>query len=236
MIKEQTMFGAAVLMLGISNLFTGFLTAEQILKSSCRIQVDNSSFGSGTVFKETTDKYYIITAGHVVTNIIPILHQTILQEGKDIEVVFFDGVGKSTTVKAKIVSNFFLSETNFMVPSAKDLCIISIEKKNLRHFTPTVIPLANEMLIFEGKNIKGVGWAHGAWPTYWQGRIIKHNRHVTYINMKTLGGQSGSAILMDTPNGTRIVSIINWSFGRFDGYGGGISLKTIKSLIRNEIT
>ena len=103
--------------------FAKSLTMDEALEGVCRVNTDGAR-GSGTVFAEDEDKYYVLTNGHVVGR---------ASRG---HLEFFQDGYKSAMIPFKTEYSAYEEGT------ALDLAVVSVKKKYFGHYPPRVIPLA----------------------------------------------------------------------------------------------
>jgi len=180
----------------------------EMTKSSVRVTA-KKRLGSGTVFSSSKDKYFILTNAHVVGG----------SSTANID-LFADGKHQKR-VTGKIIWKY-LSERKRI-----DLAIIEIEKKALGAYRPKVIKLAPKGTKVKARDtIYSIGFPHGRWPMAWLGNIqpkihTPTDAHILNFMPTPFEGQSGSALLANIDNETRIVGIIGWKTQEDSiGYGG----------------
>jgi hypothetical protein len=223
----------AVVVLAIMTLFPalGFakpLTMDEALEGVCRVNTSEGR-GSGTVFQEDEDKYYILTNGHVVGR---------ARRG---HVEFFQDGYKSAMIPFKT------EYTAYEDGTALDLSIISVKKKYFGHYPPRVIPLAPKGTPIKANDLIIAGGCPSAqWACSWKGRVIRNHGATVSFNAAPIGGQSGSGVLINVKDSegelqTRIGILLAWRVGdgawTDDGptdYGAGLSLKQIYAIIEGD--
>ena len=201
------------------------LTIDQSLEAVCRVNT-NSGRGSGTVFAEDEDKYYILTNGHVVGR---------SSRGT---VEFFQDGYKSANIPFKT------EYTAYKDGTALDLSVLSVKKKYFGRYPPRVIPLAPRGTEIKANDLVMAGGCPSAqWACAWKGRVIKNSGAVISFNAAPIGGQSGSGVLVviNDEKGeeqTRLGILLAWRVGdgawTDDGptdYGAGLSLKQIYEIL-----
>lgn len=211
------------------------LSIEEVQQGVCRVtsmtnggwfRKTDISMGSGTVYKETADKYYILTNGHVIGG------------GSSATVEFFRDGYKSVAIPAKIEYTVFRNGTSL------DMSVISIDKHifDKTPNKPRVIQIAPQAYQYKSKDkIYGAGCPNGRWCQLWFARINNVEPNTITFNMPPEGGQSGSGILTtikdkNGENHTVLVGILSWRYGD-DGasqYGGGIGLSRIYDIFKND--
>ena len=216
-------FGLGVLLSNIAEAKP--LTMDQALEAVCRISTSGAR-GSGTVFGEDKDKYFILTNGHVI------------ERARKGHVEFFQSGYKSARLPFKTEYVAYKDGT------ALDLAIISVKKKYFGRYPPRIIPLAPKGTEIKPNDyIMAGGCPSGQWAMAWYGRIIRNTGAVVSFNAAPIGGQSGSGVLVLIKDEkgelqTRIGVLLAWRVGdgawTDDGpndYGAGLSLKQIYEII-----
>ncbi len=99
------------------------LTMDEALEAVCRVST-SGAYGSGTVFAEDEDKYYVLTNRHVVGR---------SSRG---HVEFFQDGYKSARIPFKTEYAAYREGT------ALDLAVLSVKKNFFGRYPPRVIPLA----------------------------------------------------------------------------------------------
>ncbi len=205
--------------------FAKSLTMDEALEGVCRVNTDGAR-GSGTVFSEDEDKYYVLTNGHVVG-----------RASRGYLEFFQDGY-KSAMIPFKTEYSAYEEGT------ALDLAVVSVKKKYFGHYPPRVIPLAPKGTSVKANDLVMAGGCPSAqWACAWKGRVIRNHGATVSFNAAPIGGQSGSGVLVDIQDEkgekhTRIGILLAWRVGdgawTDDGptdYGAGLSLKQIYSII-----
>ena len=201
------------------------LTIDQSLEAVCRVNT-NSGRGSGTVFAEDEDNYYIMTNGHVVGR---------SSRGT---VEFFQDGYKSANIPFKTEYAAYKDGT------ALDLAVLSVKKKFFGRYPPRVIPLAPRGTEIRANDLVQAGGCPSAqWACAWKGRVLRNTGAVISFNAAPIGGQSGSGVLVIIKDEkgeeqTRIGILLAWRVGdgayTDDGptdYGAGLSLKQIYAIL-----
>lgn len=201
------------------------LTIDQSLEAVCRVNT-NSGRGSGTVFAEDEDNYYILTNGHVVGR---------ASRGT---VEFFQDGYKSANIPFKTEYAAYKDGT------ALDLAVLSVKKKYFGRYPPRVIPLAPRGTDIKANDLLMAGGCPSAqWACAWKGRVLKNTGAVISFNAAPIGGQSGSGVLIIIKDEkgeeqTRLGILLAWRVGdgawTDDGptdYGAGLSLRQIYEIL-----
>jgi hypothetical protein len=218
------------LVLGLVLLFPslGFaqpLTMDEALEGVCRVNTSGAR-GSGTVFSEDEEKYYIMTNGHVVGR------------AKRGHLEFFQDGYKSALIP------FRTEYSEYKEGTALDLAIVSVKKEYFGRFPPRVIPLAPRGTEIKANDLVIAGGCPSAqWATAWKGRILRNAGAVISFNAAPIGGQSGSGVLVLIKDDkgelhTRLGILLAWRVGDGawtddgeDDYGAGLSLKQIYEIM-----
>ena len=220
----------AVIVLAIMTLFPalGFakpLTMDEALEGVCRVTTAGSA-GSGTVFQEDEDKYYILTNGHVI------------DRSRRGHLEFFQDGYKSAKIP------FRTEYSEYREGTALDLAVVSVKKKYFGRFPPRVIPLAPKGTDIKANDLVMAGGCPSAqWATAWKGRVLRNAGAVISFNAAPIGGQSGSGVLVLIKDDkgelhTRLGILLAWRIGdgawTDDGpndYGAGLSLRQIYEIM-----
>lgn len=201
------------------------LTMDEALEGVCRVTTRGSA-GSGTVFQEDEDKYYVLTNGHVVGR------------SKRGHLEFFQDGYKSAMIP------FRTEYSEYKEGTALDLAIVSVKKKYFGRFPPRVIPLAPKGTEIKANDLVIAGGCPSAqWATAWKGRVLRNAGATVSFNAAPLGGQSGSGVLVLVKDDkgeshTRLGILLAWRIGdgawTDDGpndYGAGLSLRQIYEIM-----
>ena len=201
------------------------LTMDEALDAVCRVNTRGAR-GSGTVFSEDKEKYYVMTNGHVVGN---------ARRG---HLEFFQDGYKSAMLPFKTEYSAYKEGT------ALDLAVVSVKKKYFGRFPPRVIPLAPKGTEIKANDIVTAGGCPSAqWACGWKGRVLRNAGAVISFNAAPIGGQSGSGVLILVKDDkgeihTRIGILLAWRIGDGawtddgeDDYGAGLSLKQIYDIM-----
>ena len=215
----------AMMMLFPALGFAQPLTMDEALEGVCRVTTRTAA-GSGTVFQEDEDKYYILTNGHVI------------ERSKRGHLEFFQDGYKSALLPFKT------EYCEYKEGTALDLAIVSVKKKYFGRFPPRVIPLAPKGTEIKANDLVIAGGCPSAqWATAWKGRVLRNAGAVISFNAAPIGGQSGSGVLVLVKDDkgelhTRLGILLAWRIGdgawTDDGkndYGAGLSLKQIYEIL-----
>src|SRR6185369_17827982 len=124
--------------------------------STCRVECDDDTRGSGFVFKEEKDDYLILTAGHVV------------HDKKDIKVRFFHGRAQSQAFPVQVIKEVLDDKDDI----ENDLGVVRLTKKGYNYDKPTVIKLGDK--VDDKKPLFNCGCALGSWPISWRGYTVDY--------------------------------------------------------------
>ena len=201
------------------------LTMDEALDAVCRVNT-NSARGSGTVFQEDEENYYVLTNGHVI------------ERARKGHLEFFQDGYKSAMIPFK--TEYVAYEEG----TALDLAVVSVKKKYFGRYPPRVIPLAPKGTKIGANDLVMAGGCPSAqWATAWKGRVLNNTGAVVSFNAAPIGGQSGSGVLILIKDGegvihTRLGVLLAWRVGdgawTDDGpndYGAGLSLKQIYDIM-----
>ncbi len=118
---------------------------------------NGSSMGSGTVFRESSDAFYILTNAHVAGT----------QLGNRVELEFWREGHQSRPVPGETVAVAY-------IPRAyRDIAVVKVDKTSLGTYSPPIIPLAGSQDSFNYQNIYSVGCPSGRWPTAFEGFALR---------------------------------------------------------------
>ena len=197
------------------------LTMDEALEGVCRVNTSGAR-GSGTVFSEDDENYYVMTNGHVIGR---------SNRG---HLEFFQDGYKSAMIPFKTEYSRYREGT------ALDLAVVSVKKKYFGRFPPRVIPLAPKGTDIKANDLVMAGGCPSAqWATAWKGRVLRNAGAVISFNAAPIGGQSGSGVLVLIKDDkgelhTRLGILLAWRIGDGawtddgpDDYGAGLSLQQI---------
>lgn len=180
MVNRYALLGIFTFLLLVSPTYASI---DELSKATVGVSTSGMKIGTGVVVKETEDKYYILTAGHLVSN-----------QGKpvdDLAVYFFHAGFDSRPIPAKI--EYGKLDTNKWL----DFAIISIDKE-IFYEAPKVLQLGKDKPLYKmGMTIETFGLPHGQWPTGQRGHIFNHNIKDGFFIYRPSPetGRSGSAII-----------------------------------------
>lgn len=153
----------------------------------------HNGLGTAFCFKEDTDSYYLMTAGHCC-------------QAKAVAINLFHGE-KTLQISADIVEKAFMGPLDINV----DAAILKVKKENLGTY-----PKLNVLSLItneEAKKVSGTIWTYGCpkggFPTAYRGRIIGVKDEEIYFTPTALVGRSGSPIF--NSDGTKVIGmIVRW--------------------------
>ncbi|TWU39326.1 S1 family peptidase [Novipirellula artificiosorum] len=199
---------AILLSLMLGSLATCAMASD--LHDRCReatVRIRNgNSMGSGTVFRESADHFYVLTNAHVAGTDL----------GNQVSLEFWKDGHQSRPVTGQTVAVAY-------IPRAyRDIAVVRVAKQTLGSYRPPVIPLAGEQDSVDYRAIFSVGCAAGRWPTAFEGFALRRNTNggdtIHFVPMPA-GGRSGSAIFDVLGEVPKIVGLIAWRSSDDGGHG-----------------
>jgi hypothetical protein len=180
-------------------------THDLCRQATVRIR-NGSSMGTGTVFRESTDAFYVLTNAHVAGT----------QLGNRVELEFWRDGHQSKPVSGDTVAVAY-------IPRAyRDIAVVKVPKTVLGAYSPPVIPLAGSQDSFDYQNIFSVGCPSGRWPTAFEGFALRRQANggdtIHFVPMPA-GGRSGSAIFDVQGRVPQIIGLIAWRSSDEGGHG-----------------
>jgi hypothetical protein len=173
-------------------LLLAFGTFDEALDSTCLIKTDNN-YGTGVVYAEDANYFYICSAGHVLRN-------NGIQD-KTAKIGFFCEGRRSQLVDSEVLW------TEYKANTSDDLGVIRLKKELVKGLPIKVIPFDSERdPISVDSSITSWGCANGSWVTGWSGRVTSSNNNYIYFNPNPAVGRSGSPIF--NKDSSKIVGII----------------------------
>jgi hypothetical protein len=178
--------------------------------NTCReatVRIRNgSSMGTGTVFREGDDAFYVLTNAHVAGTTL----------GNRVELEFWREGHQSKPIAGETVAVAY-------VPQAyRDIAVVRVPKSSLGSFAPPVVPLAGSEDSFDYQNIFSVGCPSGRWPTAFEGFALRRQTNggdtIHFVPMPA-GGRSGSAIFDVQGQQPTIIGLIAWRSTDEGGHG-----------------
>jgi hypothetical protein len=200
------------------------LNLNEIIDATCKV-TSGVGAGSGTVFSEDENYYFVLTNYHVVgTN-------------KNVDLEFYARGWKSNKLGAEVVWKAYQQNTDV------DFCVVRVPKKKFGNKRPRVIPLVpRNHKMKPGNYISAAGCPQGIGPSAWEGHVrVSENNRIVFIPAP-VGGQSGSGILtlIQNENGeleSRIGAIVTWRIeqplGQDSVVGGGIMISNLYDAFEN---
>jgi len=177
---------------------------KEIFQVTC-----NVNRGSGVVFKEGDDKFWIFTAAHCVE-----------KDGKETPttVIFFTNGFKSHKMKAKVEWYEYVKGTT------TDIAVVTVKISEFKNYPfPQTIPLADKDTKMKVNDVVYSCGFPTEWPTAWKGHLKEvHQDRVMFVPV-ALPGRSGSG-LFDVAM-SRILGIVIWQ------NGSAVSVRKIHSLM-----
>lgn len=222
------MFKSLFLMMAL--IFPANLSAADINYSAiCKVVASTpqqTQGGTGFVYNEDKDNYYIMTNGHVI-------------EGMDKTYVSF--------YKDSYVSNLIdtkLAAKRFQPNTTKDVAVLLLDKKKAP-FEVTPLQLYDvdkNGALKIGDEVIGAGYPDGYWLQSWEARLsrrkIQNVPSLTTLTMGPVGGQSGSPVMIEVDGKNYVVGMVTFRFGvgikPTESFGGYINLDYIKAVLNNK--
>lgn len=215
------------IILATSVLFTSSahaeeLDMEQAIEASCKVNsysYTGTQMGSGVVFRENEDAYFIMTNGHVVNN------------GVRYTVQFFDEGYRSREISVT------KSWERYVPRASIDIAILSLDKDKLNGYKPKIIPLADANVeIPKFTKVIGAGYPEGRWAQAWESRVLSYDDTRLSYFMPPVKGQSGSGVLAQIGDKVVVIGINTWRYSNGPrAYGAGVSAKHIHDAMNNNV-
>lgn len=218
---KKILYSLVILLAG-SPVYAKVLSYDDLQNSVCRIKTTVSEmsplfgtrivggYGTGTVFLEDEQFFYILTNGHV----------TNAQNAKYTAEFVHEGEFRSP-VPVELQWQFFRTNTSI------DAAILRLNKVNVaadQIIQP--IKIAPSTTQVQGNIIWGGGFPDSRWLQFWRAKVLSvDNPNIYKISMPPVEGQSGSAVLLNIADETYIVGLVTWRFeNNANNYGGAVSL------------
>lgn len=176
-----------------------------VMRASCKVGYG----GRGFVYKEDTQNYYILTAGHVIT------------DSNDLSVKFFHaGESHSMPTFPKIALNdtrpigqiLFDPDKQQGEIISNDIGILVLPKVNVGNYPPPIpIPLADDDYEIQIKQKYSVAVRKNNRLTTHEGKIMWVNKYYFRVDFVGAKGWSGSGFTNE--DGTKLIGIINKGYG-----------------------
>lgn len=207
-------------------VFCGFgfaapLNLNEISDATCRI-TSNVGVGSGTVFSEDDQYYYILTNYHVIG------------ANNTVKLEFFSRGWKTVPLDSAVVWKQYVKNSDV------DFAILRINKDKFGNKKPRIIPLIpRKNKLKSGNYINGSGFPMGSGPQAWEGHVKLSKEGRIIFVPAPISGQSGSGILTLYANEqgeleSRIGAILTWrieeAVGQDKVVGGAISIDNLYAL------
>jgi len=188
---------------------------EDVGKATCKVYAEEGT-GTGVVFLENEDYYYVLTAAHVVYSRDGSLDDIL-------EVEFFVNGFQSRKISATTDLAFFFPATT------TDIAVLKIAKTDLGQYPkPSVIPLAeSDEDIRRNDIILTYGCPQGLWPSGQVGHINFYRSNGMIVEPYPTVGRSGSGVFDE--EGQKILGIVIWKTGMT------VPAKKIRMLITGEM-
>jgi len=229
-IYEVLMSKIFTLILALS-FFPASLFADINYSSICKVVAstsDRTQGGTGFIYNEDKDNYYVMTNGHVVEG----MSNTYISFYKDSYV--------SNLIPTKVVAKQFQPNTT------KDIAVLLLDKEKAP-FKVTPLKLydvAQGGALKVGDKVIGAGYPDGYWLQEWQSRLsqrkIQNVPSLTTLTMGPVGGQSGSPVMVEIDGENYVVGMVTFRFGAgikpTESFGGYINIDYIKSVLNNTST
>ncbi len=172
---------------------------EDIHAASCRVFAMDANgrgaIGTGTICGLINGKYYVLTNWHVVES-----HKSVVLQ--------FFGNGRIVECKGTVTATWH-NETQ-----PYDFAIITIDQKQLSHYDPPFVPLAQRgTRPTTGGMILSSGCSEGRWSLAWKGSVESYYGQTAQFFPAPKGGQSGSAIIERINGQYYITGILTWRVG-----------------------
>jgi len=199
---------AILLVIGLSLCGSfGFASESQNTCREATVRIRNgSSMGTGTVFREGDDAFYVLTNAHVAGTTL----------GNRVQLEFWREGHQSKPVGGETVAVAY-------IPRAyRDIAVVKVPKSVLGNYKPPVVPLAGSQDSFDYQNIFSVGCPSGRWPTAFEGFALRRQANggdtIHFVPMPA-GGRSGSAIFDVNGREPTIIGLIAWRSTDEGGHG-----------------
>lgn len=187
---------------------------QRIQEATVRVSVSGGT-GTGTIFKENDNYYYVLTNAHVVGN------------SKFVNIECHKNHWPSPKMRGEVIAKRKVDNASF------DVAVVKIAKKLFRGIRMPVIPLsktgpdANEILLIT------CGCQAGASPSI-QLCIVGDNRNdMIYYTPTALPGRSGS--MLTDINGLEIKGLVAWMTGGSNPRGLAMSSAKIYDWVDNAV-
>mgnify|MGYP003333932074 CR=1 FL=1 len=184
----------------------GILDADTLdsYNSVCTIHVElekSWTGGTGFVYKEDKNFFYVMTAGHVIDGCI-----------KNYCLLHFFNNGKAVDAVQGEISkkDYNKSETIDESELVRDIAILKVKKTDFKNFQPTIIPLApaNKRIAID-ETVFSLGCPNLRWPSAFLGSVNHSIPERFFFSPDVIGGRSGSPVY--DKNCTMVIGVVIWS-------------------------
>jgi V8-like Glu-specific endopeptidase len=178
------------------------------MQSVCMIHAaGEGDRGSGVVYEESEDYFYVLTAGHVITKnskLLPDLYAYFYKAGEP--------SGPFLMEMVKLDYNAVVDMTETL--TVRDLAILKVKKSLLKKEQyPTVIPLDEKFDIKLNQQILSIGCPGPTiplrYPSMVHGKIKEIKNEGFTFTPNVLAGRSGSPVF--DIKGDKIIGIVIWT-------------------------
>lgn len=176
------------------------------------------SYGTGTVFAEDDEKYYILTNGHVV------------DQGAGFSVQFFYEGLESPKTPA------ILEYKRYYSGSDVDLAILSVRLAQLRGYRPEVIPIAPaDYQLKPGQLVYAASCPMAQPAMSWKSRVLRVLGRTVRFTHAPLSGQSGTGVVTDIDGKPHIAILLAWRISGNSKYGLGMSSEHVNRMLSGRV-
>jgi len=179
---------------------------QRVYEATVRVSV-SGGIGTGTVFHEDKDHYYILTNEHVVSG------------SNTAKIEFSKAHWPSNKITGKVIGR---RHTNGLTI---DVAIIRITKKSVNFVDLPVIPIGRVAPTMDTRLLLTCGCQAGAKPSLQQCVIVERQNNLIKYRPTSLPGRSGSA-LTDT-EGKVILGLVAWMSGGSNSVGMAMTCTSI---------
>lgn len=201
-----------ILLIGLLSLIPTFAFADlnDIIDATCLV----NDCGSGIVYDETEDHYWVMTAGHCIVN----PQGVVKKEGT---VKFFHDGYESHDIKSELMwhkrkpgitdINGRIFDNTLTEDIIQDLGVVRIKKEDLRGYPhPYVVSIAPENYeVSVGDKIVSSGCPGAKWPTAYKGVVHELDNHTFRCLPTPKAGRSGSGVFDEEKDLLIGISIIS---------------------------
>jgi S1-C subfamily serine protease len=168
--------------------------APSCLEAICKVSTGRHS-GSGVVYREDADRYYLLTARHI-------LETSEKSSIVSIKLRFFHDGASSPNMPATV---------EFTSPPADDLAVISVKKVHFASYPPPAVLPLHSYDVKESERIITIGVPRAnddftTWPVSMLGRVLEVPSRKTVSFLPLIQpGHSGGALVTD--DGRQLIGI-----------------------------